>query len=131
MIEPMADIFGGVETGGTWVVCALGTGPEDIAALETFPTGEPGPTLARVAEFFERGPRPTAIGVGSFGPVDLDPESPTWGYVTRTPKPGWAHTPVAPVLADRIGLPVRFETDVTAAALGEQRWGAARGVDSV
>ena len=127
----MAEIYGGVETGGTWVVCALGTGPEDIAALETFPTGEPGPTLARIAEFFEGHPRPAAIGVGSFGPVDLDPESPTWGHVTSTPKPGWAHTPVAPVLADRLQVPVHFDTDVTAAAVGEQRWGAARGVDSV
>jgi fructokinase len=127
----MADIYGGVETGGTWVVCALGTGPEDIAAEETFPTGEPEPTLARIAEFFERGPRPAAIGIGSFGPVDLAPASPTWGHVTSTPKPGWAHTPVAPVLADRLGLPVHFDTDVATAALGEQRWGAAAGVDSV
>jgi fructokinase len=126
----MAEIYGGVETGGTWVVCALGTGPEDISAEETFPTGEPEPTLARIAEFFERGPRPAAIGVGSFGPVDLDPASPTWGHVTATPKPGWAHTPVAPVLADRLGVPVRFDTDVTAAALGEHRWGAAIGADS-
>jgi len=131
MIVPMAGIYGGVETGGTWVVCALGTGPDDIAAQETFRTGEPGPTLERIADFFERGPRPAGIGVGSFGPVDLDPGSPTWGSVTSTPKPGWAHTPVAPVLAGRLGLPVHFDTDVTVAALAEQRWGAARGVDSV
>jgi fructokinase len=127
----MAPIYGGVETGGTWVVCALGTGPDDITAEETFPTTEPEPTLARIAEFFERGPRPDAIGVGSFGPVDLDPASPTWGHVTSTPKPGWAHTAVAPMLAERLGVPVRFDTDVTTAAMGEQRWGAAAGVDSV
>jgi fructokinase len=127
----MTDLYGGVETGGTWVVCALGTGPDDIADEETFATGEPEPTLARIAEFFERGPRPAAVGIGSFGPVDLDPASPTWGHVTSTPKPGWAHTAVAPVLADRLGLPVRFDTDVTTAALGEQRWGAAAGIDSV
>ncbi|MGZ4246346.1 MAG: ROK family protein, partial [Solirubrobacteraceae bacterium] len=127
----MPDIYGGVETGGTWVVCAIGTGPDDIAAEESFPTGEPEPTLARIAEFFERGPRAAAIGIGSFGPVDLDRASPTWGHVTSTPKPGWAHTPVAPALADRLGLPVRFDTDVTTAALGEQRWGAAAGCDSV
>jgi fructokinase len=124
-------IFGGVETGGTWVVCALGTGPDDIVAQETFATGEPGPTLERIAAFFERGPRPAAIGVGSFGPVDLDRRSPTWGHVTSTPKPGWAHTPVAPVLRDRVGVPVHFDTDVTVAALAEHRWGAATGVDSV
>jgi fructokinase len=127
----MADIYGGVETGGTWVVCALGTGPDDISAEETFATGEPGPTLERIAAFFERGPRPATIGIGSFGPVDLDPGSPTWGHVTSTPKPGWAHTPVAPVLAERLGLPVRFDTDVTTAALAEHRWGAARGAHSM
>jgi fructokinase len=127
----MGIIFGGVETGGTWVVCALGTGPDDIVAQETFATGDPGPTLERIAAFFERGPRPAAIGVGSFGPVDLDPGSPAWGHVTSTPKPGWAHTPVAPVLRDRLGLPVHFDTDVTTAAIGEHRWGAATGVDSV
>lgn len=127
----MADIYGGVETGGTWVVCALGTGPDDITAEETFATGEPEPTLERIAAFFERGPRPAAIGIGSFGPVDLDRASPTWGHVTSTPKPGWAHTPVAPVLAERLGLPVRFDTDVTTAALAEHRWGAARGVESM
>lgn len=127
----MADIYGGVETGGTWVVCVLGTGPDDIIDQETFRTGEPDATLERIAAFFERGPRPAAIGVGSFGPVDLDRRSPTWGHVTSTPKPGWAHTPVAPMLEDRLGLPVHFETDVTTAALGEHRWGAATGLDSV
>jgi fructokinase len=127
----MRTIFGGVETGGTWVVCAVGTGPHDIVAQETFATAEPEPTLERIVAFFERGPRPAAIGVGSFGPVDLDRRSETWGHVTSTPKPGWAHTPVAPVLRDRLGIPVAFDTDVTAAAIGEHRWGAAAGVDSV
>lgn len=127
----MPRLYGGVETGGTWVVCALGTGPEDIVAQETFPTGQPEPTLERVVAFFERGPRPAVIGVGSFGPVDLDPRSAGWGHVTSTPKPGWAHTPVAPVLQDRLGVPVHFETDVTTAALGEHRWGAAEGADSI
>lgn len=127
----MTSLYGGVETGGTWVVCALGTGPDEIVARETFATGEPGPTLERIAEFFEGGPRPAAIGVGSFGPVDLDRASPTWGHVTSTPKPGWAHTPVAPVLRDRLGVPIHFDTDVTTAAIAEHRWGAATGVDSV
>lgn len=127
----MTALYGGVETGGTWVVCALGSGPDDIVAHETFATGEPGPTLDRIAAFFERGPRPAAIGVGSFGPVDLNPASPTWGHVTSTPKPGWAHTAVAPVLRDRLGLPVHFDTDVTTAAIAEHRWGAATGVNSL
>ena len=81
--------------------------------------------------FFDAQPRTAAIGIGSFGPVDLDPESPTWGHVTTTPKPGWRHTPVAPVLRDGLRVPVAFDTDVTAAAVGEHRWGAGRGVDSL
>lgn len=67
-----------------------------------------------------------AIGIGSFGPVDLDASSPTWGEVTTTPKPGWRHTPVATVVREQLDLPVAFDTDVNAAALGEQRWGAGR-----
>jgi fructokinase len=124
-------IYGGVETGGTWCVCALGTGPTDIRAEETFRTGEPAETLDRIIAFFAGHPRPRAIGVGAFGPLDLNEDSPTWGHVTTTPKPGWAHTAVASVIRDRLGVPVRFDTDVNAAALGEHRWGAGRGVSSL
>jgi fructokinase len=127
----MGKLYGGVETGGTWCVCALGTGPGEIADEQTFRTGEPGETLERIAAFFERGPKPEALGIGSFGPVDLDLQSPTWGNVTSTPKPGWAHTAVATVLRDRLAVPVHFTSDVTAAALGEHRWGAGRGLDSL
>ncbi|MGI8713813.1 MAG: ROK family protein [Solirubrobacteraceae bacterium] len=122
----MSELYGGVETGGTWCVCALGSGPDEIVAHERFATGAPAETLDRIVAFFAAGPPAAAIGVGSFGPVDVDPDSPTWGHVTTTPKPGWAHTPVATVLRQRIGVPVAFETDVNAAALGEQRWGAGR-----
>jgi fructokinase len=125
------EIYGGVETGGTWIVCALGTGPGELVAEETFRTAGSRETLARIGDFFEAHARPAAIGVGSFGPVDLNPDSPTWGHVTTTPKPGWSHTPVAPVLAQRLGVPIQFETDVNAAALGEHRWGAGRDVESL
>lgn len=127
----MGEIYGGVETGGTWVVCALGSAPGQLVRTETFRTAEPGPTLERIVAFFAAGPRPDAIGVGSFGPLDLDPGSPTWGHVTTTPKPGWAQTPVAPVLRDRLGVPVVFDTDVNAAAVGEHRWGAGRDLESL
>lgn len=123
-------LYGGVETGGTWCVCALGTGPDDIRAYERFATGPPAQTLERVATFFERNGVPAAIGIGSFGPVDLDPASPTWGSVTTTPKPGWQHTPVAAVIRDRLGVAVAFDTDVNAAALSEHRWGAGAGAPS-
>jgi fructokinase len=120
-------LFGGVETGGTWCVCALGTSPDDVVAQQKFPTTSPQETLDRIVEFFRAGPAPTAIGIGSFGPVDLAPGSPTWGQVTTTPKPGWQRTAVATVIRDQFDVPVRFDTDVNAAALGEQRWGAGRG----
>jgi fructokinase len=120
----VAEVYGGVETGGTWCVCALGRGPRDLRAQEVFRTVEPEPTLDRIAGFFARGARPAALGIGAFGPVDLDPDSPTWGYVTTTPKPGWRHTPLAGVLQERLGVPVAFDTDVNAAAVAEHRWGA-------
>jgi fructokinase len=107
-------------------VCALGTGPDDLRELVEFPTTSPSETLDRIVSFFRAHPAPHAIGIGSFGPVDADPRSPTWGYVTTTPKPGWQHTSVAGVVRDELGLPVAFDTDVAAAALAEQRWGAGR-----
>jgi fructokinase len=127
----MAELYGGVETGGTWCVCALGTDPDDIAAREQFRTTSPSETLERVVAFFRARERPRAIGIGSFGPLDLDRGSPTWGYVTTTPKRGWQHTAVAGVVRDALGVPVAFEHDVGAAAAGEYRWGAGRGVPTL
>lgn len=124
-------LFGGVETGGTWCVCALGTGPGQIVARETFATAAPALTLDRIVAFFAGHERPAAIGVGAFGPADVHAGSPTWGQVTSTPKPGWGHTALGGPLAQRLGVPVAFDTDVTAAALGEQRWGAGRGARSL
>jgi fructokinase len=117
--------YGGVEAGGTKWVCGIGTGPDDLHALETFPTTTPAETLARAAAFFDQNGGVSAIGVGSFGPIDLRA-----GRITTTPKPGWAGTDVASVLHGALGVPVAFDTDVNAAALGEGRWGAAMGLDT-
>ncbi|RMF63832.1 MAG: ROK family protein, partial [Bacteroidetes bacterium] len=123
--------YGAVEAGGTKFVCAVGTGPDDVRALTRFPTTTPEETLARTLDFFRSQPEPpVALGVGSFGPLDPDPSSPTYGYITRTPKPGWSHTDVAGTLGRALGVPVAFDTDVNAAAVGEHRWGAARGLDT-
>ncbi len=127
----MARVYGGVETGGTWCVCALGTGPGELCAREQFPTTSSEETLERIVKFFGEHPSPDAVGIGSFGPVDLDLSSATWGEVTTTPKPGWQHTPVATVLRDRLKVPVAFDTDVNAAAVAEQRWGAGQGRGTV
>jgi fructokinase len=124
-------IYGGVETGGTWCVCALGTGPDDLQAIDKFPTTSPAETLERIVAFFAERTPAAAIGIGSFGPVDVDRSSPTWGHVTTTPKPGWQRTAVATVIRDRLRVPVAFDLDVTAAAVGEHRWGAGRGAGSL
>ena len=80
--------------------------------------------------FFEREGPVEAIGIGSFGPVDTKGSSPTWGHITTTPKPGWAHTDVGQEIQRRLSVPVVFDTDVNAAALGEHLWGAAQGLDT-
>ena len=122
-------MYGGIEAGGTKFVCGIGTGPEDLR-LGRFPTTSPEATVARVAGFFreQAGAQVSAVGVASFGPVDLDPESPTFGYITSTPKLEWQYYNLAGALGSALNLPVGFETDVNSAALAEARWGAARGV---
>jgi fructokinase len=124
-------LYGAVEAGGTKFVCAVGTGPDDLRSVTRFPTTTPGETLSRVVAFFREQPEPvTAVGVGSFGPVDPNPGSPTYGYVTSTPKPGWRNADVRGPIQAALGVPVGFDTDVNAAALGEYRWGAAAGLDT-
>jgi fructokinase len=127
----MIDLYGGVETGGSWCVCALGTGPDRLEALEKFPTAGPRETVARIAGFFARHGRPRAVGLAAFGPIELDPAAATWGTLGATPKPGWAGWPLGPSLRETLGMPVVVETDVAAAALGEQRWGAGKGCQSL
>lgn len=124
-------LYGGIEAGGTKWVCAIGTGPDDIRAETRFPTTTPTETLSRAIEFFRAhdSEQLAAIGVGSFGPVDLNPLSSSYGYITTTPKPGWANTDVVGTLQRALGRPIGFDTDVNVALLGEQQWGAARDCD--
>jgi fructokinase len=129
----MQTLYGGLEAGGTKFVCAVGTGPEDLRAELRLPTTTPEETIGRAVAFFREQQaahgKIAALGIGSFGPVDLDPASPTWGYITSTPKAGWRNTDLASAMGRQLGVPVAFDTDVNAAALGEHRWGAARGID--
>lgn len=125
-------LYGGIEAGGTKFVCAVGGGPDDIRDEIRFPTTTPEETIDQAVEFFRthhmREPL-AAVGIASFGPVDPNPTSPTWGYITTTPKPGWAHTDLAGPLQRALDVPMGFDTDVNGAALGEWRWGAAQGLD--
>jgi fructokinase len=123
-------LYGGIEAGGTKFVCTVATGPDRIVAEERFPTTAPDETLGRAIAFFREQPPIAALGIGTFGPADPDPASPTFGHITTTPKTGWAHVDFAGVLQEALGVPVGFDTDVNVAALGEWRWGAAQGLET-
>jgi fructokinase len=118
-------IWGGIEAGGTKWVCAIGAGPGDLLDVVTIPTTAPAETIAHAVDFFSRNGKVAALGVGSFGPIDV-----RRGVITTTPKPGWRDTDVVGALHGALDVPVMFDTDVNAAALAEQRWGAARGLDT-
>lgn len=116
----MTQLFGGMEGGGTKFVCAVGSGPDEIVDEIRFPTTTPDETLGRAVEFFQKH-NPFAIGLASFGPLDLNPASPSYGHVTATPKPGWSNADIIGPFRT-FGVPLAFELDVNAAALGEYTW---------
>lgn len=127
-------LVGGIEAGGTKFVCAVGTGPGDIRAEVRFPTTTPAETIGRALSFFgeqaEWHGALAAVGIGSFGPLDPNPVSATFGTITTTPKPGWGDTDLGGMIRDTLQVPIGFDTDVNSAALGEWRWGAAQGLDN-
>jgi fructokinase len=121
--------FAGVELGGTKCVCTLAQSPEHIIEQQTVPTTSPEETIGAIEDVLRdwsaRGIR--SLGINSFGPVDLQPKSPTFGFITKTTKPEWSGTDVGPRLAAATGSAFAFDTDVNGAALAEMRWGAGRG----
>jgi fructokinase len=130
MNEPL---LAGVELGGTKCICLLARGPDDIRGQISIPTGDDSDaTMRRIESTLHEwqglhGPI-AALGIASFGPVDLSVTSPTYGFITSTPKPGWSHTDVAQRLRRSLDIPIAFNTDVNGAALAEGRWGAAQGL---
>ena len=129
----MDKVWGGIEAGGTHFVCAVGSGPDGLWAEKRFSTTSPVETIGRAIAFFRSEQRHcamAAIGIASFGPLDLDPASPTFGYVTSTTKPGWADTDIVGMVRRSLQMPVGLDTDVNGAALGEHLWGAAKGIDT-
>src|SRR5579872_1424134 len=123
-------MLGAIEAGGTKFVCGTGTGPHDLTTLQ-IPTTSPEETVGRAISILreQSGGRLDAIGIASFGPVDLHRDSPAYGCITNTPKPGWRDFDLAGALRRAFGVPVGFDTDVNGAALGEARWGAAQGIE--
>ena len=123
-------LYGGVEAGGTKFVCAVGTGPHDIAERVRIPTTQPEETLAAVREYFAAR-RVDAVGIATFGPVELRLSEPLYGHITSTPKPGWEGADLVGAVRGAADVPISIDTDVNGAALAEARWGAGVGLNTV
>lgn len=127
-------LFGAVEAGGTKFVCAVGTGPNDLRSVTRIPTTTPEETLPQVLDFFRQQIKAVgvldSIGIGAFGPVDVRPNSSTFGWFLNTPKPGWQQIDFAGMLKRELNIPIGFDTDVNAAAVGEHRWGNGQGLET-
>lgn len=122
--------FACIEAGGTKFITGLARGPGDVIERMRFDTISPDVTLGAVSEWLaemQSRYNVAALGIASFGPIELDPASPNWGYITNTVKPGWANSSFAQRLRDATGLPTGLNTDVNGSALSEARWGAGRG----
>ena len=123
-------MLGAIETGGTKIVCAVGDDALNIIERVSFPTTTPDETFEHIFNFFDQYDKLRAIGIGSFGPIDVNKESDTYGYITSTPKLAWQDTDFLGRMKARYDIPMGWTTDVNAAALGEYELGAAQGTIS-
>lgn len=124
-------VYGAIEAGGTKFVVAVGDEKGNIIKRETYKTTEPAETMQQVIQFFKQYESDLkAIGIGSFGPIDIRKDSKTYGYITHTPKLAWRNYNIVGALKNEFHVPMGFTTDVNAAALGEVKLGAAKGLDS-
>ena len=121
--------IGALEMGGTKMVCAVGDENGTLREQTTFPTETPEITLPKLIGYF-REQKVDALGIGCFGPIDLDRKSPTYGYITTTPKTAWRNCNVVGAFQEALQIPVGFDTDVNGSALGEHTWGIGRGLDN-
>ena len=123
----MKRLYGGIEAGGTKFVCMVATDPAHVVEEKRFPTTRPDETIRQANLFFSpyagRG-QLAAVGIASFGPLDLNPASLTYGYITSTPKTDWNYVDLHGLVARALDLPTAFDTDVNAAAFGEHYWTA-------
>jgi fructokinase len=123
--------YGLVEAGGTKFVLGIAEGPDAVIDTVRIPTTNPAETIAAACDWLAGHGPLAAVGVATFGPVEVDRGSLRWGHILNTPKPGWTGADLVGPLADRLGCPVGLDTDVTGAALAEFRWGAGIGQPSV
>jgi fructokinase len=123
--------YAGVEAGGTKFVCMVAAGPEDVRAQVSFPTTKPEETLGQAVSFFKAHKPFSALGIGTFGPCDFNPASPSYGCLSTSIKPGWKQADMLGPFRRAFDVPVGIDTDVNAAALGEYTWGAGQGLDTV
>ena len=126
-------LVGAIEAGGTKFVCAIGTDPQNIEEIR-FPTTSPEETIQKAIDFFKAkeidSGKNQAIGIGTFGPAEVNPRSEKFGWITNTPKEKWQQTDIITPIKNALDdIPFAFDTDVNAAAWGEGRWGAAQGLD--
>ena len=127
-------LFGGIEMGGTKVICAIGDSHGKITKRISIPTKTPDNTMPDIIKYFievQKHHSLSAIGVACFGPIDLNKNSKTYGFITTTPKITWRNFNYVKAIQKPLGLPVGFDTDVNAAALAEKRWGAGNGLNSL
>jgi len=122
-------LLGALEAGGTKMVLAIGNENGEILDRVSMPTETPDITIPKIIEYF-KGKNIEALGIGSFGPVDLDRNSKTYGYITSTPKLAWRNYDILGNIKKALNIPVGFDTDVNASALGEATWGTMKGLDS-
>lgn len=120
-------ILGALEAGGTKMVCAIGDEYGNLADRCSIPTETPELTMPKLISYFQKY-NIEALGIGTFGPADLNPSSKTYGYITTTPKLAWTNYNIRGAFADALHIPVAFDTDVNAAALGEASFGCMQNI---
>ncbi len=121
--------FGALEAGGTKMVCAVGTKEGEILERVSFPTESPKETMPKLLEYF-RDKEVQALGIGCFGPIDLNRQSESYGRILETPKLAWRNYDICGYFRNGLQVPVGFDTDVNGSMLGECTWGCARGLDT-
>ncbi len=122
-------LFGALEAGGTKMVLAIGNENGEILEQVSVPTETPSITIPKIIDYF-KGKDIAALGIASFGPIDLDKKSKTYGYITSTPKLAWANCDLVGNMKSALSVPIGFDTDVNGSALGEATWGSTKGLDS-